>query len=272
MDLYGVIGYPIGHSLSPQIHQRAFQRAGRPALYVGVAVRPEALAGALERMWDEPWQGFNVTVPHKESVVSLLAGLTDQARQVGAVNAVVRGAAGWYGANTDLAGFVATLPAQPQRALVLGAGGAARAVVTGLQSLGTSVSCSTRNAARLARLVEQTGVRAISWEHRHRLLGDIDLLVNATPLGQTPDTQTMPLDQLEGLGTDAWVYDLVYRPCPTRLLQEAQALGCRTVSGVAMLAAQAALTWELWFGQHGPEREFLAHLHELVQEETENTP
>lgn len=270
MDLYGVIGYPIGHSLSPQIHQRAFQRAGRSALYVGLAVRPEELAAMLDRMWQQPWQGFNVTVPHKESVLGLLAGLSDQARELGAVNAVVRKPDGWYGANTDLEGFLATLPIRPKRALVLGAGGAARAVVGGLQSLGCAVSCTTRSPARLTRLVDQTKVRGVAWEDRHQLLGDVDLLVNATPVGQAPDADAMPLECLEGLSAATWVYDLVYRPSPTKLLREAEAHGLKTVSGVAMLAAQAALSWKLWFGQNGPESEFLAHLHQLVDEEAES--
>ncbi len=270
MDLYGVIGYPIGHSLSPQIHQRAFQQGGRSALYVGLAVRPEELSATLERMWQQPWQGFNVTVPHKESVIGFLAGLSDQARELGAVNVVVRRPNGWYGANTDLEGFLATLPIRPERALVLGAGGAARAVVGGLQSLGCAVTCSTRNPARLYRLVDQTKVQGVAWDDRHRMLDALDLLVNATPVGQAPDAGVMPLDHLDGLGASTWVYDLVYRPSPTKLLREAAARGLKTVSGVAMLAAQAALSWELWFGEHGPELEFLAHLRQLVEEEAKS--
>ncbi len=272
IDLYGVIGYPIGHSLSPQIHQQAFTRQGKAALYIGLAVRPDQLAERLGSMWTEPWQGFNVTVPHKEAVLPLLAKVSAEAHRVGAVNAVVRRPEGWFGVNTDLAGFLSALPHRAEHALVLGAGGAAKAVIAGLDQEGTRISVSTRNGERLAALAGRQGVSPVPWAERHRLLPEVDLVVNATPLGQAPESATMPLDHLDGLSASATVYDLVYRPTPTRLLQEAAEAGCETVSGVEMLAAQAALSWQLWFGEMGPREEFLAHLHRILAEEAGGEP
>lgn len=262
-----MIGYPIGHSLSPQIHQQAFRRQGRAALYIGVAIRPDELASRLEAMRREPWQGFNVTVPHKEAVICLLAGLSPEAEEVGAVNAVVRRPEGWFGANTDLAGFLSALPRRSKRALVLGAGGAAKAVILGLSRQGTAIRVSGRNPARLASLAGREGVEPVAWESRHQVLAEVDLVVNATPLGQAPESSSMPLDDLKGIAHGAIVYDLVYRPTPTRLLQMAAQRGCETVSGVEMLATQAALSWQLWFGEMGPRAEFLTHLTRILAAE-----
>ena len=272
IDLYGVIGYPIGHSLSPEIHQQAFTRQGKAALYIGVAVRPDQLAERLKSMWAEPWQGFNVTVPHKEAVLPLLAAVSEEAARIGAVNAVVRRPEGWFGMNTDLAGFLAALPHRAEHALVLGAGGAAKAVIAGLDQQGTRISVSTRNPDRLTLLADRRTLTPVPWTERHRVLPEVDLVVNATPLGQAPEPKTTPLDHLDGLAASATVYDLVYRPTPTRLLRKAAEAGCQTVSGVEMLAAQAALSWQLWFGEMGPREEFLTHLHRILAQEAGGEP
>lgn len=267
LERFGVIGWPIGHSLSPALHTEGFRRTGRDASYVALAVPPEDLGAKLATLAEAGFRGLNVTIPHKERVRLLVEELTDEAREIGAVNTLVREKGRWRGDNTDGRGFLRTLPSVPRRALVLGSGGAARAVVHALRSAGAEVAVAARNPATRGRMVRDFGALALCWEDRHAALPDADLVVNATPVGLgASDGGASPLADLRGSPEGQLVYDLVYRPLRTPLLRQAAARGLPTMTGLPMLAAQAALSWLLWFGEMGPEDVFREQVERLLGE------
>lgn len=256
MDRYAVIGFPSSHSLSPLIHNAGFQAKGMGATYEALDVPDEGLSEAIV-MLRKGFRGFNVTHPLKGKVLPYLDDISPEARAIGAVNTVVIQNDLLRGDNTDARGFMEPLTAWPRRALILGTGGAARAVVWGLRSRGVSVAVTGRRSEVLAAFAAEMGGEAVAWERRHRALEGVDLLVNATPVGQWPQEEASPMDDLSRLTEGALVYDLVYRPRKTALLRQAEALGLQAQSGLAMLAAQAALSWGIWFGEDGPGDLFL---------------
>jgi shikimate dehydrogenase len=223
------------------------------------------VGGLLAGLAARGYKGANVTVPHKGAVLPFLARVEGEAQAMGAVNTLVLqtedASGGWAGHNTDAAGFLAALreagfePAGAS-ALVLGAGGAARAVVHALSAAGGSVVVHNRTAERAARLVEEMAAaggrppRAISLDE---LQPDaIDLLVNATSLGMGAQAGTSPWPEPRPLPARWTVYDLVYNPAETPLLARARAAGCRAVGGLGMLVHQGALAFALWTGQPAP--------------------
>lgn len=261
MIVLGVIGWPLGHSLSPHIHARALEAVGREGWYVPFPVPPEELSAAVRGLWSLGVQGFNVTIPHKEAVRVHLVALDEVARAVGAVNTVWRTPEGWAGGNTDVEGFLrATGEAVPRggTALVLGAGGAARAVAYALATAGVgTVLVSARSAARaqgVAELAAGAGARSrvVPWAERERPGQVVDLLVQATPVGMWPHVGEAPVSDLGFLSPGAAVVDLVYRPLETTLLALARQTGFRAVDGLGMLCHQASLSWRHWFGEEGP--------------------
>lgn len=261
-DLYGLLGYPLGHTLSPRLHNAALRWAGREGVYVALPVPPERLDGALAgvRAWHMP--GLNVTVPHKTAVIPLLDGLTPQARQIGAVNTLYWDGDRLMGDNTDHPGFLESLPALawPEViATVLGAGGAARAVVAALRERGVAVlHVAARRpdqaAALRAALAPDMAGHALSLDEAgplHALLGRTRLLVNTTPVGMHGGS---PLDEaaVACLPAGAFVYDLIYNPAETPLLAMARARGLATQNGLEMLLCQAAAAFERWTGRRPP--------------------
>ena len=243
--LYGILGRPVSHSVSPAMHNAAYDALGIDAAYV-------PLAAASVGEWVEAadglgLRGLSVTAPFKELVQPHLAGLDETAGAIGAVNTVTRQADGWYGSNTDAAGFLAGLGepiAAGTRAAILGAGGAARAAAVALREAGCAVTCYARAGSRAAALAAALGVEAAM---RPVPPGSWDVLVNATPVGTHPDTGATAFP--EGQYTGRTVYDLVYNPPLTRLLREAGARGCRTVGGLGMLVEQARLQIHQWTGR-----------------------
>lgn len=251
-----LLAHPAAHSLSPRMHDAAFAAAGVPARYAALDVPPAELAAAVARLRAAPYLGANVSVPHKEAVARLVDELTGAARAVGAVNTVVRHGARLVGHNTDAPGFLrglAELGFDPAGAgcLVLGAGGAARAVVWALLGAGARVVVVNRDAARAERLVAD--LEAAGAPH----LPAARLLVNTTSVGMAggPDPDGLPLltpAQLAALPAGAGVVDLVYRPALTPLLRAAAARGHATQNGLPMLLWQGALAFEAWTGRPAP--------------------
>ncbi|NBC34199.1 MAG: shikimate dehydrogenase [Alphaproteobacteria bacterium] len=253
----GVMGWPVGHSLSPRLHEHWLQRYGLDGAYVPMAVAPERLAEALVGLWALGFRGCNITVPHKEAALALVDDADDAARAIGAVNTVVATPDGrLVGLNTDGFGFLENLRAgapgwDPASgpALVLGAGGAARAVLKALADCGVpELRLVNRTAGRAEKTASELGpaIRPVDWAEREAALEDCALLVNTTTLGMTGQPP-LPLD-LAGLPPPAVVTDLVYAPLRTPLLQAAAARGNPTVDGLGMLLHQARPGFAAWFG------------------------
>jgi shikimate dehydrogenase len=258
--LTGVLGYPVRHSLSPAMHNAAFRALGLNWVYLAFEVAPDRLAQAIAGMRGLGIRGLNLTIPHKEAVLPLLDGLTDAARHIGAVNTLFWDSERLIGDNTDTEGFLRALyesgvnPAG-QTVLVLGAGGAARAVVYALRQQGCTVWLANRSQERVQALADAFGCAGIL-PLKHDVLAECaahaDGVVNCTSLGMEPHADTMPPVPVEALPAGAWVCDLVYRPLQTRLLQAAAARGLKTIDGLGMLVYQGALAFERWTGSPAP--------------------
>jgi shikimate dehydrogenase len=258
-QIYAVIGHPLGHSLSPAAHNLAFELAEVPAAYLRRPVAPGELAEFMRAVRSLPVSGLSVTIPHKRSIMEQLDGVDHEARSIGAVNTVYWGSGSILGTNTDSQGFLKPLIAEgirPRSAFVLGAGGAARAVLAALRTLGCDrlILCA-RGADKARETAEEFGADTASWEERGKDCLEADLLVNATPLGMAGSFEG--ISPLEGacLSPNQTVYDLVYNPLKTPLLEQAESMGCRTVDGLAMFLGQAGAQFELWTGRAFPETE-----------------
>jgi shikimate dehydrogenase len=252
MKLAGVMGWPIAHSRSPALHGWWLRRYGIDGAYVPLAVHPDRLEQAIRALPALGFAGCNVTIPHKEAALRIVGRVDATARRIGAVNTIVVGEDGSLsGSNTDAFGFVASLGpdwrADAGPAVVLGSGGAARAIVVALADRGApEIRIVNRTAARAEALARELGGRAIPWDHRAAALGDAALLVNTTSQGMRGEP---PLDlPLARLPISATVFDIVYVPLETPLLAVARARGNRTVDGLGMLLHQARPGFEAWFG------------------------
>ncbi len=256
MHIYGIAGYPLGHSLSPLLHNRALRQAGIEAAYAAWPVPPERLADFISAVRLLRLRGVSLTLPHKETVVPLLDGLTERARKACAVNTLYWEGAALWGENTDIPGFAAPLRGRKfSEALVLGAGGAARAVSAGLRELGVPrIVITNRDAERGKKTAEHSGAAFLSWEKR--MESDADLVVNATSLGMRGAQEALsPLPPEAFAGRKLTAYDLVYTPLVTRFLAAARAGGCETVDGLGMFIAQAQVQFRLWTGKSFDEAE-----------------
>lgn len=255
-ELYGIIGNPLGHSQSPRIHNAAFAAAGLPKVYLAWPCPPEKLAAMVECVRTLPIAGLSVTIPHKEHIIPLLDAITPAAKAVGAVNTVYWQHGALCGDNTDVAGFMAPLRGRDfSCALVLGAGGACRAVLAGLQAQKTPrIVLTNHNMAKALLLAHEFSVEVIPWEERHTI--PADCVINATPLGMQGSYQEqIPYDFVAGgkcwqgnAGTRL-AYDLVYNPLHTRFLREAQTAGWDIQDGLDMFVAQANAQFRIWTGQ-----------------------
>ncbi len=253
----GVIGWPIDHSLSPRVHGYWLAEHGIDGEYLPLAVEPKDLAATLRGLAGRGFAGVNVTVPHKQATAALMQSLDPAARRLGAVNTVVVGPDGALaGGNTDGFGFIENLKsgapgwrADAGPAVVLGAGGAARAIVAALLDAGApEVRVVNRTLGRAERLAADIGgaIAASPWENRAGELEGAALLVNATSLGMTGNPP-LALD-LAKLPAAAVVTDIVYAPLETPLLKAAKARGNRVVDGLGMLLHQARPGFQAWFG------------------------
>ena len=248
-ELYGLLGAPVGHSLSPAMHNAGFDAIGRDALYLPLeAADVDDFWAFAERM---RLRGASVTAPCKQQVLAGLAAREPLVEKVGAANTLRACADGWHGRNTDVPGLLQPLEGRIAldgcRAAVLGAGGVARAAAVALGARGARVSVCARNRERAADVARLVGGAAAPLPPRP---GSWDLLVNTTPLGTWPDVDGTPLPG--GPFDGQVVYDLVYNPRETRLLAEARAAGCTTIGGLPMLVAQACRQFEWWTGSAAP--------------------
>jgi shikimate dehydrogenase len=248
----GVIGWPVAHSRSPALHGAWLKRYGIDGEYVRLPVRPEDFSARLKELPAEGFVGANLTIPHKETGLALCDRLDDSAKRAGAVNTLVFRNGTVAGMNTDGYGFIENLRAHGVNpaagpALILGAGGAARAIGAGLQDAGAKVVFCNRSAARAAALVAALPPAGmIAWEDRSAALGDFALLVNTTSLGM--DHQPKLEISLAKAGPQMVVADIVYAPLETELLAAARARGLVAVEGLGMLLHQAVAGFEAWFG------------------------
>lgn len=266
-----VIGWPVAHSLSPPIHNAAFSATGLDYVYIPLAVAPDALGAAVAGFRAAGLAGINVTVPHKVNIIPFLDALDRSAELVGAVNTVVFAAGRAIGHNTDLAGFVNSLAAAGvtiagRRAVLLGAGGAARAVAWGFIEHGAAaVTVGARDAAKataFAASFPAGSVAGCGWQGEAfaASLGCCDILVNCTPLGMHPRAaEEAPLDWA-ALNPKAAVCDLIYTPPLTKFLARARERGHLTVGGAGMLIEQGAAAFTLWTGREAPREAMRAAL------------
>jgi shikimate dehydrogenase len=266
-QVLGIIGDPIEHSLSPPMQNAALASLGVNGVYVPFAVPPAELGTAISGLWSLGVQGFNVTIPHKQAVMSYLTSVTEIGEAVGAINTVWRSATGWAGTNTDVLGFMSPLEAcdrnwTDERLVILGSGGAARAAVAGAVILGcTDIWVVGRSLPKLEQFVAswfdsplQPALQICTHEAVSTLLPDTTVLVNSTPLGMAPRPDDTPVsaEQLSLLPEEAIAYDLIYTPSPTRFLKLAAQQGLKTFDGVEMLVQQGAAALEIWTQKRPP--------------------
>ena len=259
----GIVGYPLHHSVSPAFQQAALDHLGIDARYLAWETPPDALAERMESLRGPGLLGANVTVPHKQAVVPFLDEVSEAAQDTGAVNTIVNEDGRLTGHNTDVTGFLRALhadagfQAQGKRVLVLGAGGSARAIVYGLLKEGAGqVTIANRTVERAHRLIEALGnprnASAVLLEPA-ALPNDWDLIVNCTTLGMrhAPGEKETPLPS-DAIPANSLVYDLVYNPEETPLLQAAAKAGARTLGGLPMLIYQGVEAFRLWTVRDAP--------------------
>ncbi|MGF1492493.1 MAG: shikimate dehydrogenase [Microcoleaceae cyanobacterium] len=265
--LLGVIGHPVEHSLSPVMHNAAIRHLGVDYVYLPFPIRPEDLATAVHGFAAIGLVGFNITIPHKQAIFPLLTTISETAQAIGAVNTVWHTPTGWSGTNTDVDGFLAPLKElninwPGKQAMILGNGGAARAVVAGCALLGMNpITVVGRSHEKL--LAFQTSwqtspltvsIQISTWAELPKLLSQADLVVNTTPVGMHPQVDHSPIDPslFSNLKPGVVAYDLIYTPRPTKFLQLAQAQGATILDGLEMLVQQGAKALEIWLNQPIP--------------------
>lgn len=257
----GIIGYPLGHSISPAMQQAALDHLDLDMRYLVWETPPEAIAERMAFLRRPENLGANVTVPHKEAVVPLMDGLDPLARRIGAVNTIVDREGRLLGHNTDAQGFLwalreAGFEPTGKRALLLGAGGAGRAVAVALVEADVeSLIIVNRTLGRAEALAGELEPRAtaLAWDERHAAAATADLIVNATSMGMRggPAPQESPISA-SAIPPHALAYDLVYNPMMTSFLAQAERAGARTLGGLAMLVYQGAAAFEIWTGRMAP--------------------
>jgi shikimate dehydrogenase len=270
----GLIGYPLGHSLSPVIQAAALQSYRLEGDYSLFPIHPDdkpGLKDLLDRVRKGEIQGLNVTIPHKKNVIEFLDELTPTAEAIGAVNTIYPQGQKLIGENTDAPGFLSDLKRfltteigshGALKALVLGAGGSARAVVYALIRDGWEVTIAARRMEQAQQLVQSfTTYKSLLTsgtlsENLRFPVSTLSLIVNTTPVGMTPNVDQSPWAENLPFPTGAAIYDLVYNPRETRLVRDARAQGRPAITGLGMLIEQAALAFEIWTG-HRPAREML---------------
>jgi len=274
--LVGLIGWPVEHSLSPAMNNAAFSALGLDYCYVPLPVAPGRLKEAVEGLRALGFVGANVTVPHKEAVMAYLDEVTSEARAIGAVNTIVVQNGRLTGYNTDWRGFLAALrdggfAPEGKRAVVLGAGGAARAAVYALGKAEAEIAILNRNLSRAEALVRDLSPLfpfislvplSLNGETLLEQAAAAHLLVNATSLGMWPEVEGSPWPESLAFPSHLTVFDLVYNPGKTKLIKQAEAAGARAISGLGMLVHQGAEAFRLWTGVDPP----LATMYEVCEE------
>ena len=258
--ILGVIGHPIEHSLSPAMHRAALKELGLDYHYDKFEVKPEELENFVSDA-RENFLGFNVTVPHKVGIIKFLDNLSKEAELIGAVNTVKVENSSAKGYNTDGLGALRALQEAGQQAngkkvLILGAGGASRAISFQLAMEGAEISICDKAGDKAEELAAEImkklnkDVRILDFPIKEKL-DEFDILINATPVGMSPNINNSPLPR-EFLNPSLTVMDIVYNPLETKLLKEARETGCKTVNGTGMLVNQGAESLRIWLGVEAP--------------------
>lgn len=261
--LAGIVGHPVGHSLSPIMHNRAYKAMGFDGVYVKFDVPEtyEDFCRFIEAIRSRPWMdvmGLSVTIPHKTHALRYLqengAAIDPLAEKIGAVNTIVFGPAGALsGHNTDYRGVLETLRVQAQlpasqlkgkRTAVFGSGGVARAIVAAMTSVGAEVTIFNRTESKAQALAEEFGCRWGSWAEREAF--EAEIFINGTSLGMSPEVERCPLTDGRAISPGCVVFDTVYNPLETKLLSLARSRGARAINGADMLVYQAVEQIKLW--------------------------
>lgn len=262
--IVGLFGYPVRHSASPEMHNAAFKALGLNFVYIPFEVEPASLGKAIKALPYLGIKGVNLTIPHKVKILPYLDWISPEAGITRAVNTVAVKGHKLYGYNTDIPGFIedlkknANIALKGQEVFLLGAGGAGRACAVGLAKEGVAKINITDNlSSRVFSLVKilkanysKVGLEYIPGAALSRAAGRSKIIINATPLGMKRDDPL--LLKREWLNKEKIIYDLVYTPYPTRLLELGRGRGAKVISGIGMLARQGAISFSLWTGQKAP--------------------
>ncbi|HLY27754.1 MAG TPA: shikimate dehydrogenase [Aggregatilineales bacterium] len=266
-QLVGVIGWPVAHSISPAIQNAAFSYAGLNWRYVPLPVHTENLAAAIRGLAALGFRGANITIPHKVDVIPLLDAITESVTVAGAVNTIRidRNTSLLEGLNTDMGGFLTDLAAnkvkigKDSRAVILGAGGAARAAAAALVRSGAHVYVINRTPGHAEGIVKfvqsswsQPNIEMVYLENLYEASRGVGLIVNATPVGQWPNVDASPWPEKVPFPEGATIYDMVYRPLKTKFMQDAERAGLRALGGLGMLVYQGAAAYDMWTGKRAP--------------------
>lgn len=262
--LFGLLGHPVGHSMSPHIHNDAYRQLDLAHHYQSFDVPEQQLKAAVEGLKALGVAGFNVTIPHKVAIMDLVDEIDEEAKIIGAINTVVNKNGRLIGYNTDGEGYLQSLLThtgerlKEMNVLVIGAGGAARAVLTVLDRYSVrTITITNRTLEKAEKLaaecVQNVKAETITLTQAEENLHDYQLIINTTSVGMSPNVEEMPIS-LENLRADAVVSDLIYNPVKTKLLLEAEKKGATAVSGIGMFVGQGALAFEKWLGIE-PDRE-----------------
>lgn len=259
----GLLGFPVKHSLSPWIHEQFLEKSGLEGSYELFETSPDKLSVQMEKWRDEEIDGFNITIPYKQKIISFLDEIDEEAKNIGAVNTVVNQNGSWKGYNTDGRGYYRSLrnsfpsmvPAD-SNVLLIGAGGGARGIYRVLVSEGFSrVDITNRTQEKAVQLLElnHTGVPSavLSLIQAEEQLGNYDIIIQTTSVGMEPSEDQIPLS-LKNIKSGAVASDIVYKPLMTRFLKEASEKGAFTHQGHAMLLYQAQYAFEIWTGNRVP--------------------
>ncbi len=269
----GLIGYPLGHSLSPKIHAAALKACNLQGDYSLFPIHPDdkqRLKDLINRVRSGEIHGLNVTIPHKQKVIEFMDELSPTAKVIGAINTIYLRNDKLIGENTDASGFLSDLKSfignreseivNHKSAIVLGAGGSARAIVYALLNDEWKVTISARRTEQAQQLANSFPNYPLLITNLSDLqLSTYDLIVNTTPIGMTPNINASPLPEDLSLPSNVFIYDLIYNPKETKLVKHARLQGLSATTGLGMLIEQAALAFEIWTGKNPP-REILYNL------------
>ncbi len=264
MNKYGIIGYPLKHSISPQIHNSAFNALKINALYQKIEINPTEFEETIKQLKHEDWRGFNITIPFKETIIKYLDDIDPMSANIGAINTIKISNGKWRGYNTDYLGFVKPIEKyldSINSVLVLGAGGAARAVIYGiLEKLKIEkIYLANRTKSRAELLVQsvkysgRTKIEIIDFSTINHLNDPINLIVNTTSLGMGNEIDKTPLEISEKY-SNCIVYDLIYNPKKSKLLTRAEEQACQIINGLPMLIYQADESFKIWTGINFPDK------------------
>ena len=262
-EIYGVIGDPIGHSLSPAVHNTAFRREGLNKVLVPFRIPADSLKESLDSLRWLGMKGFSITIPHKETVIPLMNRVDESVQTLKACNTAVHEKDGWVGHNTDYSAAMECLeavlkrsqpdsenPLRDKQVLILGAGGVARTIAAGLLQRGAGVTLCARKDEKATKLAEELNCKSIPWTARASTINDI--LINGTPVGMHPNVDESPVP-VAAFRSGMLVFDTIYRPENTLFVKQARERECVAITGVHMFVRQAALQYKYYTGQPAPE-------------------